>query len=176
MAGISAIHHALCDVDSAARNIPIRVNVGDAINRTGVQAHPQFQFRPAMQLLRQLDGAPYGCFGVCEKHQRHPIPSGQRNKLILALCSSEFRSAGGYLLERFHLFPLVVHRKLGVAHNVDEENVGNLQLRSGCFIAQEVCELTWNPSGREYEVFRFTRQFTPGAERCAARAVGLRPI
>ena len=117
---ISAIHHALRDVDSSARNIPVRVNVRDAINGTGVQTHPQFQFRVAGQLLRQLDSAPYRCFGISKKHQRHPIPGGQRNQLFLAPCSSEFRCADGYLLECFHLFPLVVHRKLRVAHNVDE--------------------------------------------------------
>jgi len=73
-----------------------------------------------MQLSRQFDRANYGCFRASKKDQRHPIPSGQRNQLILAFCSSEFRCARGYLLERFYLFPLVVHRKLRVAHNVDE--------------------------------------------------------
>src|ERR1700730_1527392 len=48
--------------------------------------------------------------------------------------------------------------------------MGNLQLRSGFFIAQEVCELTWNLNGREYGVFRFIRQITTGAERCPVRS------
>ena len=51
MARITAIHHPLCDVDAGARDVGLFVQIGDFVDRTAVNSHPDPKFGMFFQLL-----------------------------------------------------------------------------------------------------------------------------
>ena len=48
MAGVAAIHDALCDVDSSSSEIGLIVHICDWIDRATVNAHAYFKLRVAL--------------------------------------------------------------------------------------------------------------------------------
>ena len=51
VAGITAIHHPMRDVDARAGKIGLFVQVADFIDRAAVNAHPDVKFRMTLQRL-----------------------------------------------------------------------------------------------------------------------------
>lgn len=83
---ISAIHYALSDVDAATCDIPIRIDVSDAVDRSSVDAHPKRDVGPGAERLGNLDRATYRCLGVREEHHSGlahcPVRDGKWPTLI----------------------------------------------------------------------------------------------
>jgi len=49
VAGISAIHDTLCDVDATASNVTVCIDVRNAVDRAGMNAHSQLYFGIVVQ-------------------------------------------------------------------------------------------------------------------------------
>jgi hypothetical protein len=105
MPSITAVHHALCDVDSATSDIAIGVDVLHPLNRSGVKAHAQFKLGVIPQNATDLDRAPSRRFCISEEDQRHPVAS---------------RRITDYLLEVANKASLLIHRQLGIRDDVHE--------------------------------------------------------
>jgi hypothetical protein len=120
----------LGDVDAAARDVLVGVDVGDAIDRPGVHAHPQRQVGPIGESLRHFDRAPNRILGTAQEHQRHPVARRERDDLIHGLCLPDHASAAHDLLKIVQQPSLVLHRACGVADDVDEEDVSDVQPRT----------------------------------------------
>jgi hypothetical protein len=54
VACIAAVHDALSNVDAAARNVTIGIDVRNSIDRSSVNAHAQLDFRPVTKTFYKL--------------------------------------------------------------------------------------------------------------------------
>jgi len=128
VAGVAAVHHALRDVDAAPCHIERGVDVLNAVNRPGMDAHPQLDFGRTTQHLTMFEGALGRPFRPPEKHQRQAVTGGETDQLIPRLRLAERARATHRLLQAGQHSVLLIRRKLRVRHNVHEEHISHLQL------------------------------------------------
>ena len=66
-----------------------------------------------------------------EKHQRHPVTSGDADQFAGGTTLAELRSRSHNLIELLHYFALLVHEQSGVTHYVNKKDVRSFQVT--CF-------------------------------------------
>src|SRR5438874_1609246 len=54
MAAVSRVHHALRNIDTAAGDVEVLVDIADSIDRARVQAHSQLQMRMLLESARDF--------------------------------------------------------------------------------------------------------------------------
>src|ERR1700693_4327663 len=125
---IATVHYSLSDIDTASGYIAVRIDIGDAIDRAGVNSHSQPEAgTPFLESLTHFQRASRRRFQVAKKNQRHSVACRQRDELLAPPGSNECKAAGNSLLELTQDFPLVIHRQLREAHDVKEQNVSHLK-------------------------------------------------
>src|SRR6266567_2962231 len=128
VAGITTIHHPLRDVDPGSRNVGATTYVDHAANRAAMDPHAQLQLWVFAGGTANFQRALHRCFGSVVKDQGHTVTSRHGNEPTLCLRSAEVFRIAHYLIEQLEQPPLLRSYKLGIADNVDEEHVGDLQL------------------------------------------------
>ena len=67
MAGISAIEHALSDVNACPGNIDAVVHVRDLVDGTAVNSHPHLNFRLVLERFHNFQRTTHRLLGGFEK-------------------------------------------------------------------------------------------------------------
>ena len=130
VSGVPAIHHSLGQVDSRARYIGAIIHIGNPADRSAVDSHAHPQLRMAPQCLANLYRAGNRCVRRGRKNQRHPIAGGQARQLASSIGCAERISFPNNLVERMRIIALLIDQELGVTDDVDEQDMGDLQMRS----------------------------------------------
>src|SRR5207245_10434350 len=73
MPGITALQHPLSNVDPSASKVCLVVHIGDPIDRTAVNAHPQLNVRMILQRSANLESTTRRFFRTVEEQQLHSI-------------------------------------------------------------------------------------------------------
>jgi hypothetical protein len=84
--------------------------------------------RECLGRFADLDCAPDRCFRSISKHQRAAVPGRQAQEFASCFGQAELFGATDNLLQRFELFTLLVNKQLRVTHDVDEQDVPDLEL------------------------------------------------
>lgn len=84
--GVTAIGHALRDVDAGAGDIPLLAEVSHLFNRPAMDAHPNAQLRVFVQFARNFDGAAHRRLRMIPKHQGTAVASRQPHQFSFTLC------------------------------------------------------------------------------------------
>jgi hypothetical protein len=125
--GITAIHHALRDVDPGSGDISLFVQISDFIDRAAVNAHPHSQFGMMFEFFANLDRAKDGRFGAGVEDQCATIAGGQAEQFAFRFSQAELLRAAHDLFQCLKLLALLGDEQLGVTDNVDEQDVPDLK-------------------------------------------------
>ena len=125
---ITAIHHPLGNVDSGAGNVRPTAHIHDPADRAAVHSHAQLEFRMLLYRAADLQGTFHRRFRCAVKHQSHSIAGRNRNQPMIRVGFTELLSATNKLVQQLKQASLLINQELGVAHNVGEEHISNLQL------------------------------------------------
>src|SRR5207302_622558 len=126
-AGIAAIHPPLGNINSGAGNVGPTAYVHDAADRATMHTHAQFEFGVFLQRAADFERAFNRRFGGVVKYQGHTVARWNRNQPIIDFRSLKLLSAAYNRVEYFEQPPLLIDQQLGVADDVDEEHIGDLQ-------------------------------------------------
>src|SRR5437899_7056093 len=128
VASIATIHHPLGNINSGAGNVGPTAYIHDAADRATMHTHAQFEFGVFLQRAADFERAFNRRFGGVVKYQGHTVARRNRNQPIIDFRFVKLLSAAYNLVEYFKQSALLIDQQLGVADNVDEEHIGNLQL------------------------------------------------
>ena len=128
MSRIAAIHHSLCHVDSGSGDIRSLIHIGNAADRTAVHAHPKLYPRVFLESATNFDRALRGRFRTGVKYQRHPVTRRDFKQTVRGFGSLKLLGRANKLVSFVNRRVLVVNRKFRVAYNVDEQDMGDLEL------------------------------------------------
>ena len=123
VAGIATIHHPLRHVDPRPGDILALVHIDHFIDGTAVNAHSQGDRRMFFQGSRNFQSALRRCFRICAENKRHPIARREPDQFSFGLGFAKFVRAANDFIELAQQSALLVNEQLGVAHDVDEQNV-----------------------------------------------------
>ena len=129
VAGIAAIHDALRDVDAAAGDVAVGVDVRNAVDRAAVNSDAQLDVRMAAENFRQLQRAADGGLRIAKEHQRHSVSGRQTNEPVGGLRAREFWGVANGVLQIVNDALLLVHVQARVGDDVHEKDMRHLQGR-----------------------------------------------
>src|SRR5262245_27264400 len=109
MSGITAIKHSLRDVDSRSCKVRFVVNIGNAIDRTTVNPHPQPNMRMILQDSADLQSAAYRFLRTVRKKQGHPVSRLHSIERAVSFRSPKTFGASDDLIEFLQQFNLLGH-------------------------------------------------------------------
>jgi len=92
-----------------------------------MHTHAQFEFGVFLQRAADFERAFNRRFGGIVKYQGHPVARWNRNQPIIGFRFVKLLSVTYNLVEYFEQPALLIDQQLGIANNVDEEHVGDLQ-------------------------------------------------
>ena len=124
VAGIAAIHDALRDVDAAAGDVAVGVDVRNAVDRAAVNSDAQLDVRMAAKNFRQLQRAADGGLRIAKT----PAPF-QTNESVGGLRAREFWGVANGVLQIVNDALLLVHVQARVGDDVHEKDMRHLQGR-----------------------------------------------
>jgi hypothetical protein len=91
VSGVSAIHDALRNVDTATSNVAVGIDVRNPIDRAGMNAHSQLNLGIVAQSPAQLQCAANRSFGIAKENKCHAVPSWEAYKFFASLGTHKFR-------------------------------------------------------------------------------------
>jgi hypothetical protein len=112
VSGITAIQHSLRNIDPRTRYVRFLVNVGDSVDRTAVNSHPEPDARNILQCSANLERTPDWFFRTMEENQRYPIAGRHSDEFVPCFCSAETFATPHDLLQLLQQFNLLVHEQL----------------------------------------------------------------
>src|SRR5262249_43393480 len=104
MTGISAIHHALCDVYPRASDIGLLVKIRDGVHMSAVNPHSNTKLRMIFQFRRDFERAQHRRFGSRSKYKRTPVTCRQSQQFSFGFSRTELGGATYNPLQRLDLF------------------------------------------------------------------------
>jgi hypothetical protein len=116
------------DCQTGTREIGATIYIYHPAHWTAVHPHPKLYPRVFFESATDFDRALRRRFRAAVKDQRHPVTGGNLNQSASRFCAATFFRAADDLVEGVNQSPLLVNRKPGVAGNVDEQDVGDLEL------------------------------------------------
>ncbi|OLE75998.1 MAG: hypothetical protein AUG74_03050 [Bacteroidetes bacterium 13_1_20CM_4_60_6] len=119
MAGISAIEHALSDVNPCSGNIDAVVHVRDLVDRTAVDSHSHLNFRVVLERLRDFQRTTRRLFEIFKKQQGHTIAGRQADQFIFCFSSAETLSAADDAVQLLKRLDLVVDQQFRIRAHID---------------------------------------------------------
>jgi len=131
VARVAAVHNALRDVDAATRYVAVSVDVGDSIDRAGMNAYAELDIGMPAEAAAEFEGAANRGFGVVKEDEGHAISGWESDELVFGLRASEFRSIADSFLQFGEEALLVVHGQGGVGDDIHEEDMS--YLKAGCW-------------------------------------------
>jgi hypothetical protein len=112
VSGVTAIQHSLRNIDSRTGYVRFLVNIGDSVDRTAMNPHPQLDARMILQRFANLERTPHRFFRTVEENQRHPIASRHSDEFIPYFCGAKTFRTSYDLLQLLQQFNLLVHKQL----------------------------------------------------------------
>jgi hypothetical protein len=112
MSGVTAIQHSLGNIYSRTSNVRFLVNIGNSIDRTAVNSHPQPDARMILQRLANLERTPGRFFRTMEENERHPIAGRHPDEFASCFRSAKALGAPHDLLQLMQQFNLLVNEQL----------------------------------------------------------------
>ena len=131
--GVTAIHHPLRDVDARAGNIGMFVQITDFIDRAAVNAHADAQFRMALQRLADFQSAQRRRLRSVAKNQRAAVPGRQAQEFAFRFSAAELLCSTHDFFQLLQQLALLANQPLGVADDVDEQDMPDLETQTGLF-------------------------------------------
>src|SRR5438093_777592 len=125
---VTAVHHPLRDVDARAGDVGATTHVHHATDWSAMNSHPQLELRMFLHRAANLQRTLHRRFRSVVKNQRHAVSTGHSNEATVCLRRAEVVRAAHDLIEQLERAPLLVRHELGIANDVDEEHIGDLQL------------------------------------------------
>jgi hypothetical protein len=125
---VTAIHHPFCHIDSSARKIGPFIYIDHAANWPAMDSHPKLQARTFLERAADLHRALHRRFRIGVKDQHHPIASWDPNQTVRGFGLLKLFGGANNPVQFLNRRVLVVNRKLRVANDVDEQNMGDLKL------------------------------------------------
>lgn len=129
MTAIRAIHYPLGHIDARSGNVGAIVHVGEPIHRSAVNSHPEFDLWIGLVSLTYFDRAFNGGIRGGKENERHSIPRWNSDQLPRRFAPLEMFGAAHQPIQSTNNSGLVVNGSPGIADNVDEKDVRDLELR-----------------------------------------------
>ena len=126
MARIATIHHPLRQVDPRPRDVGPLVQIGHFAHRTTVNSHPHRNLGMLLESARHLQSALRRFLRIIAKDQRHPVAGWQPHELLVSRFK-HLRCGQHDVGELAHLLFLLVDQQLGIAHDIEEEHMPDLE-------------------------------------------------
>ncbi len=136
VSGIRAIHHTLRDVDSRSGDVRAIIQILDFIDRSTVNAHPDAQFRMALQSLADFQSAQGRGFRSVAKNQCAAIPGRQAQEFAFRFGEANLLRSTHDFLQLLQQLALLANQPLGVADNVDEQDMPDLETKTGLLVGR----------------------------------------
>ena len=89
VAGIATIHDSLRNIDPSASDIRSIVHIGNAADRTAVNAHAQLQLRMSFERFTDFQGTLHRRFWAVEEDQRHAIANRETDQFASCFGSAK---------------------------------------------------------------------------------------
>ena len=125
---VAAIHHPFRHVDSSAREIGPFVYIDHPANWPAVDSHPKLQARMFLERAADLHRALRRRFRIGVKDQHHPVAGWDPNQTVRGFGSLKLFGGANNPVQFLNRRVLVVNRKLRVANDVDEQDMGDFEL------------------------------------------------
>src|SRR2546430_1274943 len=119
VSGITTIKHSLRYVDSRSCKVRFVVNIGNAIDRTTVNPHPQPNMRMILQGSADLQSAAYRLLRTVKKKQCHPVSRLHSIELAVSFRSAKTFGTAHDLIQSLQQLNLFVDKQLRVTHHID---------------------------------------------------------
>jgi hypothetical protein len=131
VASIATIHHSLGKIDSSAGNVGSFIDIFYLGDRPAVDPHSNLQrgFTPTEPAV-DFQRATYRRFRRCEKNERYAIACRQSHKLPGLIGCLKLGAATHNHAQLAHHRLLIVDKQPGIADDIDEQNVRDLQFRT----------------------------------------------
>ena len=128
MLRITTIHHPLGNVNASTGDVRPTAHIDDPADRAAVCSHAQLELGMLLDRAADLQRTFHRRFRCVVKDQRHPIAGRNRNQPMVCFGFAELLSATNKLVQQLKQAALLIKQELGVAHDVDEEHISDLQL------------------------------------------------
>src|SRR6266513_2226926 len=126
--GITTIHHPLRNVDSCSGYVCAATYVHYATDRSAMDPHAQLQLWVFTCGIANFQRTLHRRFGSVVKDQGHTVTGRHGNEPTLCLRRAEMFSLADDLIKHVEQSALLVRYEFGIADNVDEEHISDLQL------------------------------------------------
>ena len=93
----------------AARDVPARVDVRNAVHGATMNAHTKLQLRLRTQRAADVQGASHRVFRAAKENQRHPVAGREANQLVTSNRVLELARAAHEVLELTQKPRLLIH-------------------------------------------------------------------
>ena len=134
VSGVAAIHHSLRDVHPNAGRIRLLVHVDYRAHRSAVHAHAQAHFGMCLQCAMNLERAFHRLLRTFIENQRHSIAGRNFYQAPCRFRFLKFIRTADDLIEFINQCTLLVSPQFGIANNVDEQNMDDLQFDSFSYL------------------------------------------
>src|SRR3982751_3793194 len=119
VAAVATIHYSLRYIDSRPSDVALIVYVGNSVDRSAVDAHPDLQAGTLLQLLADLERTFHRIFRCAKKEQRHSIAGRHTNEFFGCFSRLERMAAADDFVQLAQPLDLVVHQPPGVDDDVE---------------------------------------------------------
>src|SRR5207253_9200822 len=126
--GVPAAHHALRHIKTGTGKVGLTVHIDHAADRTAVHSHSKLYLRVFFESATDFERAFHWLFRALVKNQRHPVTGGDLDQSGRGFSVLKLLGRANDLSQFINRRALLVNRKLRVANNVDEQDMGNLEL------------------------------------------------
>ena len=123
MTGVAAVHHALGDIDSGARDVGAIIDIQNFINGTAVDSHAQTKFRMSCQFAANFQRAPDRRFRIIKENKRDTVARWQPAQFTGCFGGVELLGAARNFVELVDEFALLVDREFRILNNVHEQDM-----------------------------------------------------
>src|SRR3989441_43217 len=126
--GVAAVHHPLRHIKTGPGKVGLTVHIDYAANWATVHSHSKFYFRVFFERATDLERAFHWFFRALVKNQRHPVTGWDLDQAGRGFGVLKLLGRANGLSQFINRRALFVNRKLRVANDVDEQDMGDLEL------------------------------------------------
>ena len=102
MPGIAAIQHPLRDIYSRSCKVCFVVDIGDSVDWTTVDSHPDLNVRMILEGLANLESTSHRLFRTVEEKERHPVSGRHPDQFTFCFGGPKTFGASYDLIELLH--------------------------------------------------------------------------
>src|SRR5438874_1529836 len=126
--GVPAGHHALRHIKTGTGKVGLTVYIDHAADRAAVHSHSKLYLPVFFESATDFERAFHWLFRALVKNQRHPVTGGNFNQAARGFGVLKLLGRANDLIQFINRRALIVNRKLGVTNDVNEKDMGDLEL------------------------------------------------